>query len=148
MALTFTTREGYFKRNYLGNSSSTYDEKELLKGVFRDDVLVNLRTYDSNSLVLYANDHYNNFVSLYVMNSNEVVYLYNYGNEIINLTIVYDELNSGKSIQVAILKGDTTTIMHVNEKNITVDKGILLLDEYINKPWINPEQGLKFKTLL
>jgi hypothetical protein len=107
----------------------------------QENILVNLRTYDEHSLVLYANDHYNNFIHLYVTNSNEVVYLFNYGNEIVNLTIMNNELNSGKSIQVAITRTETTTTMHVNEKNTTIDKGFLLLAEYSNKPWINPEKG-------
>ena len=109
----------------------------------RENVLVNLRTYDSHSLVLYANDHFNNFVHLYITNSNEVVYLYNYGDEIVNLTIVYDELNSGKSIQVAIVRNESSTTLHVNEKNVTIDKSFLLLEDYSNKPWINPEMGMQ-----
>lgn len=137
-ALTFVNRESYFKRNYLGNITDI-EEKEMLRSIMTQDILINLRTYDTHSLVLYANDHYNNFVNLYVTNTKEVVYLYNYGDEIVNLTIVYDELNTRKSIQVAIIRTETHTTMHVNEKNITVEKGILLLDNYSNKPWINPE---------
>lgn len=113
----------------------------MLKNIFHDNILINIRTYDTHSLVLYVNDHFNNFVHLYITNSNEVVYLYNYGDEIVNLTIVHDELSSGKSIQVAVIRTKTETTMHVNEKNITVEKGYLLLEEYSNRPWINPERG-------
>lgn len=129
------------KRNYLTTSNATQEEKDTLRSIMTENVLINLRTYDKHSLVLYANDHFNNFIHLYVTNSNEVVYLYNCGTEIVNLTIVYNELNSGKSIQVAVIKTLTSTTLHVNEKNITVDKGYLLIDEYSNKPWINPELG-------
>lgn len=127
------------KRNYLSNASDV--EKEMLKRIFHDNILINIRTYDTHSLVLYVNDHFNNFVHLYITNSNEVVYLYNYGDEIVNLTIVHDELSSGKSIQVAIIRTDAETTMHVNEKNITVEKGYRLLEEYSNRPWMNPERG-------
>lgn len=113
----------------------------MLKNIFRDNILINIRTYDTHSLVLYVNDHFNNFVHLYITNSNEVVYLYNYGDEIVNLTIVHEELSSGKSIQVAVIRTKTETTMHVNEKNITAEKGYLLLEEYSNRPWINPERG-------
>lgn len=138
-ALTFISRESYLKRNYLSNA--TDDEKEMLKNIFKESILINIRTYDTHSLVLYVNDHYNNFVHLYITNSNEVVYLYNYGDEIVNLTIVHEELNSGKSIQVAVIRTETETTMHVNEKNITVEKGYRLLEEYSNRPWVNPEKG-------
>lgn len=138
-ALTFINRESYLKRNYLSNASDV--EKEMLKRIFHDNILINIRTYDTHSLVLYVNDHFNNFVHLYITNSNEVVYLYNYGDEIVNLTIVHDELSSGKSIQVAIIRTAAETTMHVNEKNITVEKGYRLLEEYSNRPWMNPERG-------
>ena len=139
-ALTFINRESYLKRNYLGEPELQY-EKAIMTGILREDLLINLRTYDKHSFVLYANDHQNNFVHLYVTNSNEVVYLFNYNHTIVNLTIAYNELNSGKSIQIAVKRTLTTTTLHVNEMNVTVDKGILLLDTYSNKPWENPEIG-------
>lgn len=105
------------------------------------DMLINLRTYDSHSLVLYANDHNNNFIHLYITNSNEVVYLFNHGDEIHNLTIIYEKLSSGTSVQIAVIRTELTTTMHVNEKNVTIDRGVLLLEEYTNKPWANPEMG-------
>lgn len=106
----------------------------------RENILINLRTYDEHSLVLYANDHLNNFVHLYVTDSNKVVFLFNHGNEIVNLTLIYKQLNSGKSIQVAVIRSLESTTLHVNEVNMTISKGVLLLDEYSNKPWQNPEQ--------
>lgn len=132
------------KRNYLTNATGNA-AKEQLRRIFHDNILINIRTYDSHSLVLYVNDHYNNFVHLYITNSNEVVFLYNYGDEIVNLTIVDAELSSGKSIQVAIVRSDsdTTTTMHVNAQNVTVERGgVRLLEEYSNRPWVNPERGM------
>lgn len=139
-ALTFINRESYLKRNYLSNA--TDNGRDMLRNIFQDSILINIRTYDSHSLVLYANDHFNNFVHLYITNSNEVVYLYNYGDEIVNLTIVHNELSSGKSIQVAVIRTEAETTMHVNEKHITVEKGYRLLQEYSNRPWLNPEKGI------
>lgn len=141
-ALTFISRESYLKRNYLTNVTVAGGvEKDQLRRIFHDTILINIRTYDSHSLVLYVNDHYNNFVHLYITNSNEVVCLYNYGDEIVNLTIVDADLSSGKSIQVAIVRTDTDTTMHVNAQNVTVARGVRLLDEYSNRPWANPERG-------
>lgn len=115
-------------------------EKEILKSILTSDMLINLRTYDSHSLVLYANDHNNNFIHLYITNSNEVVYLYNYGDEIVSLTIVYERLNIGTSVQVAVIRNEHSPTMHVNEKNVTIDRGFSLLEDYSKKPWQNPEK--------
>jgi len=46
-----------------------------------------------------------------------------------------------KSIQVAIVRGEQETRMHVNQRSVSIDRGTLLLDEYANKPWSNPEKG-------
>ncbi|XP_055383495.1 axotactin isoform X2 [Condylostylus longicornis] len=144
-ALTFINRESYLKRNYLNIPEDTLIpssivERDMLKDILTQNILINLRTYDTHSLVLYANDHLNNFIHLFITNSNEVVFMYNYENEIINLTISNNELNTGKSVQVAVIRDGIQTIMHVNDKNVTIDRGTKLLETYSNKPWINPEK--------
>ena len=111
----------------------------ILKGILHENLLINIRTYDDRALILYAHDNFNNFVHLYITNANEIVYLYNYGNEIVNLTVNNRELNSGKSIQIAVIRSEISTVLHVNSLNMTLDKGVLLLEEYSNKPWLNPE---------
>lgn len=146
-ALTFINRESFLMRNYLSATAvppaATVEEaRKILKGILSQDILINLRTYDTNSLVLYANDHYNNFVHLYIANGNEIVFLYNDGDEILNLTVpLLERVNSLKSIQVAIIRTEQQTVMHVNERSATIARGIQLLDEYSNKPWKNPERG-------
>lgn len=115
-------------------------EKEILKNILTNDMLINLRTYDSHSLVLYANDHNNNFVHLYITNSNEVVFLFNHRDEIVNLTIAYERLNTGTSIQVAVIRSEHSTSLHVNEKTVAIDRGFALLEDYSKKPWQNPEK--------
>lgn len=129
-------------------SNATDNEKDILRNIFQESILINIRTYDSHSLVLYANDHLNNFVHLYITNSNEVVYLYNYGDEIVNLTIVDDQVSNGISVQVAVIRTEADTTMVVNNKTIAVDKGYRLLREYSNRPWINPEKGKYFRYVL
>lgn len=127
------------KKNYLVNTTS--EEKTILKNVLHEKILINLRTYDKTSMVLYANDHLNNFIHLYMDNGTKFVYLFNYGNEIKNITIDYPKLNSGKSVQIAILRNESATTLHVNEANKTLIVGIKSLEQYSNKPWINPEIG-------
>ncbi|XP_068148497.1 LOW QUALITY PROTEIN: axotactin [Drosophila tropicalis] len=147
-ALTFINRESFLMRNYLSVTATPASlmhgiegEREMLKSILTQDLLINLRTYDANALVLYANDHYNNFIHLYISAAREIVFLYNYGDEIVNLTLLDDTLAASlKSIQVAIVRSEQETRMHVNERSVSIDRGNLLLDEYANKPWSNPEK--------
>lgn len=127
------------KQSYLG--AEVLDENFVLREIFEDLVLINLRTYDKTSLILYANDHLNNFVQLYLENGTKVVYMFNYGNEIKNLTVEYAELNTSTSVQIAIERNEFNVTLHVNDKNATLNVGVLLHDEYSHKPWINPEKG-------
>lgn len=124
------------KKIYVNDAEGVVPLREILE----KNLLVNVRTYDDHALILYANDNSNNFIHLYISNANEVIYLYNYGNEIVNLTIVNKELNSGKSIQIAVIRTETNTTLHVNDQNVTLDRGVSLLEEYSNKPWTNPEK--------
>ncbi|XP_034947629.1 uncharacterized protein axo isoform X3 [Chelonus insularis] len=137
-ALTFTSPGAFLKKNYFGTSED--EEKLLLKSMLLENILINLRTYDTHSLILYANDHLNNFAHLYISNGSSIVYLFNAGNEIKNITVQYPGVNTGISVQIAIVRGETSTTLHVNDHNITLDAVPLLLDSYSNKPWINPEK--------
>lgn len=138
-------------RNYLSATAVTPtlpqrgidEERDILKDILTKDILINLRTYDTDSLVLYANDHFNNFVHLYISGGKHIVFLYNYGDEIVNLTVVDETISTLKSIQVSIVREENQTFMHVNEQSISIEQGTLLLDEYSNKPWINPDKGIK-----
>lgn len=51
------------------------------------------------------------------------------------------ELSNGISIQLAIVREQNSTTLHVSEYNNTLPFGVKLLTEYSNKPWINPELG-------
>ncbi|XP_074101561.1 axotactin isoform X2 [Cotesia typhae] len=137
-ALTFSSPGAFLKKNYFGSGAD--EEKLLLKSMLMENILINLRTYDTHSLILYANDHLNNFAHLYISNGTSIVYLFNTGNEIKNITVQYPGVNTGISVQIAIVRGPTSTTLHVNNHNVTLDAIPLLLDTYSNKPWINPEK--------
>lgn len=136
----FTQPESFIKKNYL--TSDQQDDKDALKKIFQETVLINLRTYDDTSLILYANDHLNNFMHISLYNGTEVVYMFNHGNEIQNITVKCAELNSSVSIQLAITRTENSTTLHVNEYNNSIPLGVLLLEDYSNKPWTNPEKGI------
>lgn len=84
-SLTFTSPGAFLKKNYFGPDDS--EEKLQLKSMLLENILINLRTYDKHSLILYANDHLNNFIHLYISNGTNIVYLFNAGNEIKNITV-------------------------------------------------------------
>lgn len=87
-ALTFTSQGAFLKKNYFGKDEES-EETVLLKSILLQNILINLRTYDTHSLILYANDHLNNFAHLYISNGTSIVYLFNAGNEIKNITVEY-----------------------------------------------------------
>lgn len=63
-----------------------------------ENILLNLRTYDHNSLLLYANDHLNNFVQLHIQDGKYIVFTFNSGSKIHNITVEYSgKHHSGQS---------------------------------------------------
>lgn len=50
------------------------------------------------------------------------------------------DVNTGISVQIAIIRNEKSTTLHVNEYNATLNATPVLLDTYSNKPWINPEK--------
>lgn len=120
------------------------EEETALRNIFTHQILLNLRTYDKTALILYANDHLNNFVHLYIDNSTQVVYLFNHNNTIHNITVDYAELNTSRSVQIAIVRAENWTTVHVNDKNYSIPVGVSLLQNYSNKPWSNSEMGKLF----
>lgn len=50
-------------------------------------------------------------------------------------------LNRGKSIQLALVRTENVTVLHVNKANSSVPVGYSLLVNYTSKPWLNPELG-------
>lgn len=139
-ALTFQTREAYLKKNYLVENE-TEAEKIRLKKMMIENVLMNVRTYDDNALVLYANDNLNNFIHLFIHNGTEIIYLFNHEDEIVQMNVTHEKINKGESVQIAIIRTVNSTTLHVNDKNTTIDKVAKLLSNYTNKPWKNPNLG-------
>ncbi|XP_041986307.1 contactin-associated protein-like 5 isoform X2 [Aricia agestis] len=137
-ALTFQTRDAYLKKNYLVDNA-TDAEKMRLKKMMTENVLMNLRTYDDNALVLYANDNLNNFIHLFIHNGTEIIYMFNNEDEIVQMNVTCEKINKGESVQIAIIRTENSTTLHVNDKNTTINKVAKLLSNYTNKPWKNPE---------
>lgn len=77
-----------------------------------------------------------------LLNGTQVVYLFNHGDEIHNITVQHTQLNSSDPVQIAIMRSDVNTTLHVNDRNKTIEIGTLLLETYSNKPWVNPEKEI------
>ncbi|XP_011690893.1 PREDICTED: uncharacterized protein LOC105451879 isoform X4 [Wasmannia auropunctata] len=137
-ALTFTSPGAFLRKNYFGSDDN--EEKSQLKSMLQENILINLRTYDTYSLILYANDHLNNFAHLYISNGTNIVYLFNAGNEIKNITVENPNVNTGISIQIAIIRDKNWTTLYVNEYNVTLNATPVFLNTYSNQPWTNPEK--------
>nr|CAD7256084.1 unnamed protein product [Timema shepardi] len=137
-ALTFLTPESFLKKNYV-NAVSELD-RQILNNLLRDNILINMRTYEQHSLVMYTNDHLNNFVQLHIEKGRYVVFTFNSGPEIYNITVEYPGLNSGRSVQVAIVRTMHETILHVNDRNASTAITVNQLTNYSNRPWLNPDK--------
>ena len=53
-------------------------------------------------------------------------------------------VNNGQSVQLAVIRSDKETVLHVNNRNGSVPVTVHLLSNYSNKPWINPDKGETF----
>lgn len=53
---------------------------------------------------------------------------------------MFVDVNTGISVQIAIVHSEKSTTLHVNEYNVTLDEVPLLLEKYSNKPWVNSEK--------
>ncbi|GLG99772.1 Neurexin-4 [Gryllus bimaculatus] len=134
--LTFLTEESYLKKNDLTQRN---ESSKALSNILTENILINLRTFKPDALIFYANDHLNNFVHLFIKDGRTVVLLCNSGDVIVKLSVDYEGLDNGSSIQIAVVRKKDEIILDVNGKNTSVPYGNLLLTEYSYKPWNNSE---------
>ena len=79
-------KEAYVNKNYLSDNF-TSAEKQMFANAFNSTIFLNIRTYDRNSVIMYINDHVNNFVHVYIRSGEVITFLFNYGKEIQNISI-------------------------------------------------------------
>lgn len=78
-ALTFRTASSFVEAN------ASYPDMVShlgLGGFYQEDILINIRTFDTYAVIFYAYDYHNNFVQLHIENGNRVVFSYNSGDTI------------------------------------------------------------------
>lgn len=165
-AVTFRTASSFVEAN-----ATTLDIANNLglRGFFHQDILINLRTFDSRSLIFYAYDYHNNFVQLHIEDGNQVVFTFNSANTIHSVSTVVKGnylslatikirsyfstrwisrrlgLTSGQSIQILVDREAESTALHVNTAKSIIEAPLSLMQSYARAPWINKEKG---KTIL
>ncbi|XP_021943509.1 contactin-associated protein-like 5 isoform X2 [Folsomia candida] len=130
--LTFLSQSSYIKRQSLGANIDP------IMNILTSNIYLNLRTYDEEALVLYANDNLNNFVQLHIDAGNNVTFMWNDGHFIEKISVHQKRLNHGNPIQIAVRRNSSHTILHVNDKTGVSKSGVSLLKEYRENPWVNP----------
>jgi len=132
--LTFLSQKSYIKKQ-------EKDQSPISK--FLDsNISLNIRTYDKEALVLYANDNMNNFIQLHLEQGTHVVCTWNQLKEIRKIRINYKGLNHGSPIQLAIVRNESHVSLHVNEQSAFLRANLSLLASYEEKPWVNPVEEL------
>lgn len=80
-------REVFVKKNYFSNNVTDVEKAKFAMS-FNSSILMNIRTYDTNSVILYVNDHLNNFVHIYITDGKMVTFMFNYEKTIMNASVV------------------------------------------------------------
>ncbi|XP_046452961.1 uncharacterized protein LOC124200702 isoform X3 [Daphnia pulex] len=138
-AVTFRTASSFVEAN-----ATTLDIANNLglRGFFHQDILINLRTFDSRSLIFYAYDYHNNFVQLHIEDGNQVVFTFNSANTIHSVSTVVKGLTSGQSIQILVDREAESTALHVNTAKSIIEAPLSLMQSYARAPWINKEKEM------
>ncbi|CAL8122090.1 unnamed protein product [Orchesella dallaii] len=132
--LTFLSQSSYIKRQSLDSQPD-----DPVKNILSSNIYLNIRTYDSEALVLYANDNLNNFVQLHVESETKVVFTWNEHSTIKRIALSLKKLNHGIPVQIAVIRNETHTVLHVNDHRQESEGGVMLLERYSEMPWDNPE---------
>ena len=131
--LTFLSQSSFIKKAQMDAADDP------VRNILTSNIYANLRTYDSEALVVYANDNLNNFIQIHIEEGTNVIFTWNHGDTIRQLIVAQKALNHGKPIQIAVTRNNLQTSLHVNQENATAIVGISLLTDYSPTPWKNPE---------
>lgn len=93
-----------------------------------------------DALLLYANDHLNNFVQLHIKSGTTLVFTFNNLRDIVSVELdVGAELSSGKVIQVLVQRSTFKTKITANGISKEGHDYMGLLDSYFQQPWTSGE---------
>ncbi|XP_055933048.1 axotactin-like [Argiope bruennichi] len=124
-AMTVVVPRSYYHHKIEGN---------LTNPVFEQNILLNFRTFEKEGILLYAFDHYNNFVQLHFANR-KVYFTFNSDRTLYQLAVEVEDLSKGSPVQVKVERQPKSTTLFVNDKNATEDVIIRFVDKYFRMPW-------------
>lgn len=111
--------------------------------ILLNDILISFKTYETQGLLLYANDHLNNFIMLHI-NQSSVVLTFNSRRSIVNGAVdIGSKLNDGSVVQIRIVRQLNQTLLEVYtncltdcvQHSISIKTPLNLLTEYYHTPW-------------
>ncbi|GIY29013.1 contactin-associated protein like 5-1 [Caerostris darwini] len=132
--MTVVVPRSYYHHKIEGNKTNPVLEK---------NILLNFRTYEKEGVLLYAFDHYNNFVQLHFANK-KVYFTFNSDRTLYQLVVEIEDLSNGSPVQVKVERLPKSTTLFVNDKNTTEDVVIRFVDKYFRMPW---HSGEKLETV-
>lgn len=108
-SITFISQKSYYMQ--------IFDENSSYYPYLVKNILLNIRTYQETSLILYANDHLNNFIQLH-KNASYIALSFNSNDTIVTLQVLIDgeqkpssnQLNTGGVKTVNFGKNDITSL--------------------------------------
>ncbi|XP_053211082.1 axotactin-like isoform X2 [Panonychus citri] len=113
--------------------------------VLNKQISLSFRTYEGSGLILYANDHLNNFIQLHLFNKSVIFTANNHRTIVSGRVRVGPELISGNLIQLVVDRQPNFTTLSVYtgcERNcsaplsVGINTTLGLLKEYNQKPWL------------
>ncbi|GFR22715.1 protocadherin-like wing polarity protein stan [Trichonephila clavata] len=127
--MTVVVPKSYYHHKIEGNKTNP---------VLGQNILLSFRTFEKEGILLYAFDHYNNFVQLHFANQ-KVFFTFNSDRTLYQLSVDVEDISKGTLVQVKVERQPKSTTLFVNDKNTTEDAVIRFVDKYFRMPWHSGE---------
>lgn len=128
--MTVVTPKSFYHHKTIGSDTNPVLEK---------NILLSFRTFEEDGLLLYAFDHFNNFVQLHFKNK-KVLFTFNSDRTVYQLSVEAPDLNNGFPVQVKVDRLPHQTSLTVNDKKSSIDVKMNFVDRYFRTPWIQGEE--------
>lgn len=111
--------------------------------ILEKDIFISFKTYEKGGLLLYANDHLNNFIMIH-LNQTSVVFTFNSQRSIVNGVVdIGERLSDGSLVQIRIDRQPNQTIFEVYtncaiecvQHSALIATPLSVLTEYYHSPW-------------
>lgn len=128
--ITFLTSNSFFHNKT--NENETY----FMSPVLEQDILLSFRTYEKKALLLYANDHLNNFVQLHFDEGKRVLFTFNSDRSVVQGIVEIPGISKGLPVQIKLSRNKDKTILIVNNKQSVINRPMKFVETYRQDPWL------------